>query len=133
MDGPKKPKTFKPKHAAKLDFRSFNGRAAIDRMYDHAWEKYRTVYLKINHQCYACPAPATVVDHLRPHKGDEKLFRQTDNHIPLCAKCHNTVTSLYDRNFKIGGSIKQKIEWFNWSRARNEVDIKVKVLPKYEV
>lgn len=31
---------------------------------------------------------ATVVDHIRPHKGDPRLFFDYDNLQPLCASCH---------------------------------------------
>jgi len=31
---------------------------------------------------------ATVVDHVRPHKGDETLFFDSDNLQSLCAPCH---------------------------------------------
>ena len=78
-------KQFKPSRGT--GSKKFNGRAAIDAMYDETWERYRRSYLNINRYCYCCGKDATVVDHLVPHKGDEMLFKKTDNHIPLCAKC----------------------------------------------
>ncbi|WP_343040029.1 HNH endonuclease signature motif containing protein [Methylocystis heyeri] len=37
-----------------------------------------------------CPNPATVVDHITPHKGDIKLFWDRKNWQPLCEPCHNS-------------------------------------------
>lgn len=33
--------------------------------------------------------PATVVDHIKPHKGDPELFWDTGNWQPLCKTCHD--------------------------------------------
>jgi len=33
--------------------------------------------------------PATVVDHIIPHKGDDKLFWDQTNWQPLCKECHD--------------------------------------------
>jgi len=97
------------------------------------WRNYAAKFLAINKECYACGKPATVVDHLKPHKGDEFLFKKTDNHIPLCTSCHNTVTSKFDRYYRQGDSIENKIKWL--SRLRGVTDgwfpKKVKVLPSY--
>lgn len=34
-------------------------------------------------------AAATVVDHIKPHKGDRELFDDPKNHQGLCADCHD--------------------------------------------
>ncbi|WP_323784771.1 HNH endonuclease signature motif containing protein [Thalassovita sp.] len=36
-----------------------------------------------------CGASATVVDHIKAHRGDERLFWDRTNWQPLCAPCHN--------------------------------------------
>ena len=36
--------------------------------------------------------PATVVDHIIPHRGDKKLFWDESNWQPLCESCHNHKT-----------------------------------------
>ncbi|MGM9590559.1 MAG: HNH endonuclease signature motif containing protein, partial [Faecousia sp.] len=36
--------------------------------------------------------PATVVDHIIPHRGDRKLFWDESNWQPLCKDCHNRKT-----------------------------------------
>ncbi len=121
-------RNFQPKHRT-VTSRSFNGRRDIDRMYDTKWEEYRKRFLAVNPKCYACNEYAIVVDHLIPHKGDEKLFKKLDNHIQLCVKCHNTVTTKFDRDYRPGNPVTKKIEWLN--RNRTEVGARVKVLPYY--
>lgn len=124
--------SFKPKREAVG--RSFNGRAKIDAMYDGDWEKYRARFLKVNYQCYACGSRASVVDHLIPHQGNHELFRKLDNHIPLCVRCHNTVTSQFDRNAKSGVLNLDKVKWLNMRRFPTEKwhPRKVKVLAYYK-
>ena len=34
--------------------------------------------------------PATVVDHIKPHKGDEALFWDAGNLQSLCKPCHDS-------------------------------------------
>ena len=40
--------------------------------------------------------PATVVDHIVPHRGDRKLFWDEKNWQPLCKRCHDTKTLTED-------------------------------------
>jgi len=41
---------------------------------------------------------ATVVDHIIPHRGDEKLFWDRDNWQALCKRCHDQKTWTEDKN-----------------------------------
>jgi 5-methylcytosine-specific restriction protein A len=63
-------------------------------LYDHRWRKARAAFLAEHPLCRYCEeagklAPATVVDHVIPHKGNEELFWNVDNWAPLCATHHN--------------------------------------------
>ena len=41
---------------------------------------------------YGMLTPATVVDHVIPHRGDQKLFWDEDNWQALCKSCHDRKT-----------------------------------------
>jgi 5-methylcytosine-specific restriction enzyme A len=64
--------------------------SAHDRGYDSKWQRYRVNFLATHPVCAMCPQPATVVDHKIPHRGNHRLFWSTNNHQPLCARCHNS-------------------------------------------
>ena len=125
-----KPKN-QPRHKRESTGRRFNGRKAIDALYDETWESYRRKFLAINGRCYACGKPANTIDHLRPHQGDKGLFEKTDNHVPMCTAHHNAVTTLFDRKFRAGNSIEPKIRWLSQYRASLGLTFRVKVLPAY--
>jgi 5-methylcytosine-specific restriction protein A len=71
-----------------------NRGSARERGYNTRWDKARKTYLARNPLCVMCKregrvTPATVVDHIKPHKGDQQLFWDTDNWQSLCAPHHN--------------------------------------------
>lgn len=70
---------------------------ARQRGYDGRWAKARLTYLAHHPLCVMCGAPATVVDHIRPHEGDPALFWDVANWQPLCAPCHNGPKQRADR------------------------------------
>jgi 5-methylcytosine-specific restriction protein A len=72
--------------------------SASKRGYGYRWGVFRAVYLRNNPVCadpfrlHRIPVPATVVDHIVPHRGDPELFWKEDNLQPLCASCHSRKT-----------------------------------------
>ncbi len=67
------------------------------RGYDARWRSYRLVFLSRNPLCVECQtvgrvAAATVVDHIKAHKGDQQLFWETTNHRAVCKPCHDRRT-----------------------------------------
>lgn len=48
--------------------------------------------------------PATVVDHIIPHKGDQTLMWDESNFQSLCSKHHNIKTAREDSGFGHGQS-----------------------------
>lgn len=58
------------------------------RGYTSAWEKARAAFLARHSYC-RCGALATVVDHIKPHRGDRELFWDKSNWQPLCTPCHS--------------------------------------------
>lgn len=71
---------------------------ARDRGYDHNWDKARLDFLNRLPTCRFCKEPATVVDHIKPHKGDPRLFWDRTNWQPLCAHHHNSTKQRLERN-----------------------------------
>lgn len=76
-----------------------NRPSARARGYDNAWERESKAYLAIHPRCVVCGKPATVVDHVVPHKGDKRLFWDRSNWQPLCASCHGRKTASEDGGF----------------------------------
>jgi len=76
--------------------------SATQRGYDARWQRYRAWFLAQpqNVLCAACRREvATVVDHIRPHKGDHDRFWDAQNHQPLCKSCHDRKTATEDGGF----------------------------------
>lgn len=68
------------------------------RGYDGRWQKARKTFLEHHPLCAECQrrgvlTPATVVDHIIPHRGDKTLFWDTTNWQPLCKSCHDRKTA----------------------------------------
>lgn len=71
--------------------------------YGARWQRFASAFLANNPLCRYClirgrVKPATVVDHIMPHKGDMALFWMEDNHQALCAKCHNSTKAREENN-----------------------------------
>ncbi|MBX3629324.1 MAG: HNH endonuclease [Nitrosomonas sp.] len=70
-------------------------KSSAERGYGHKWQRARADFLTKNplcadHQRLGRIVPATIVDHIVPHKGDLKLFWDRKNWQPLCKQCHDT-------------------------------------------
>ena len=84
-------------------------RPAHNRLYGRRWRKLRAAVLAAEPLCRYCKAQgrttaATVVDHIRPHKGDVALFYDTANLQPLCKRCHDSHKQSRDRTGKLRGA-----------------------------
>jgi len=78
--------------------------SANERGYTYQWHKRRTLYLKENPLCAECLkenriTAAEVVDHIKPHKGDQGLFWDESNWQSLCRPCHDKKTAAEDGAF----------------------------------
>ncbi|MEP3674372.1 HNH endonuclease [Sulfitobacter sp.] len=72
---------------------------AAQRGYNSAWRTASKAFLKINDRCAwsGCSKPSTVVDHVIPHRGNDKLFWDKSNWQPLCTRCHNSKKQRVER------------------------------------
>ena len=71
-----------------------NRPSAAARMYGRRWRRQRKFYLAKHPLCAECLArglttAATRVDHVEPHRGDRKKFKDRENWQSLCESCHN--------------------------------------------
>ena len=62
------------------------------------WRAFRKNYLNRYPLCVQCDregrtTAATVVDHIKPHRGDEVLLWAEANMQPLCKPCHDQKTA----------------------------------------
>jgi 5-methylcytosine-specific restriction enzyme A len=72
--------------------------SAARRGYGPHWRRARAAFLAQHPLCAACRAlgrvvPAMVVDHVVPHRGDQKLFWDESNWAPACKPCHDAKTA----------------------------------------
>ena len=78
--------------------------SSTQRGYGYRWQKYRARYLAAHPLCVACEidgrvTAATVVDHIKPHRGDPKLMWNPANHQGLCKPHHDIKTATQDGAF----------------------------------
>ena len=88
---PKRAKQYRPRGAKPVRTN------AQDRGYTWEWQKASKAYLRQYPLCAECKregklTPATVVDHIIPHRGDQGLFWDMGNWQGLCTTCHNRKT-----------------------------------------
>ncbi len=72
------------------------GDGSTARGYNYRWQKARERFLSANPLCCYCErtgrvTPATIVDHIAPHQGDQELFWDESNWQPLCKPCHDSI------------------------------------------
>lgn len=95
-------KGYCDKHQSRVKQRDRDRGTAHQRGYDAEWKKHRDQFLSEHPLCVECRRkgyvmPATVVDHIIPHKGDKDLFWNKSNWQPLCETHHNIKTASEDR------------------------------------
>lgn len=76
--------------------------SAGKRGYNSRWRRESKAFLAAHPLCAECQkegryVQATVVDHIVPHRGDQKLFWDRSNWQPLCEHHHNVKTMTKDR------------------------------------
>jgi len=69
--------------------------SAASRGYDRRWRKVSKLWLDEEpaRAWCGCGAPATLVDHIVPHRGDVELFWDESNWQGMCESCHNAKTA----------------------------------------
>jgi 5-methylcytosine-specific restriction protein A len=77
---------------------------AVSALYGVSWRKARAVFLREHPLCVCCATtgsitPASVVDHVIPHRGDVRQFWNRENWQSLCKPCHDRKTAREDGGF----------------------------------
>lgn len=89
-----------PEHAKKFDRDRISPDAR--KLYKNSrWRKERAAFLAEHPLCDHCleigrTTAATVVDHIIPHRGNQKVFWDQNNWSSLCAMHHGAKTAQYD-------------------------------------
>ena len=60
---------------------------------DARFRRARLAYLREHPLCAKCGRSATVLDHIRPHRGDPELYWNSENWQGLCLRCHGIKTA----------------------------------------
>jgi 5-methylcytosine-specific restriction endonuclease McrA len=103
---------------------------AASRGYGHKWRKAREGYLKSHPLCVECKkqrrlVAATVVDHIRPHKSDQRLFWDKENWQALCTTCHSSFKQRLERS---GNYVGCDVDGWpldaghHWAKGVNDAD-----------
>ena len=88
-----------------------------------AWHRLRAITLRDNPLCVYCEQlgrlePATVVDHVVPHKGDEGLFFNGEL-ASMCKSCHDGAKKRLEMSGRLvghdaaGGPLDAAHHWNN--------------------
>ena len=77
---------------------------ARKRGYDRRWERASSDFKWRNPLCIGCQAngverKADLVDHVRPHRGDQTLFWDISNWQPVCDWHHRVVKAELERRY----------------------------------
>lgn len=98
-----------------------DGRTTAERGYGGRWQRERLAFLAKHPLCIYCAKRglielASVVDHIEPHRGDEKLFWNRSNWQALCAACHDT----HKRREEMGLTPRPSIGLDGWPTEQPE-------------
>lgn len=82
------------------------------KLYDRAeWKRLRLEQLRREPFCAFCKAqgrlvPATIVDHVQRHRGDEALFFDPNNLQSLCKQHHDSTKQRMEKSgVEVGGDV----------------------------
>ncbi|MCG5239538.1 HNH endonuclease [Azospirillum doebereinerae] len=72
-------------------------RPEVRSLYGEKWRRASAAFVRGKACICGCGQPATVTDHVRPHKGDPVLFWDRANWQPMAKRCHDRKTGGGDR------------------------------------
>jgi 5-methylcytosine-specific restriction protein A len=104
---PTKPNSFAPNWKPKQVNQRTPQAQQRQKLYDRQWRKQRVYFLQRHPLCVMCQSEgiitqATVVDHIEPHKGDERLFWDINNWQSLCKRHHDSDKRKMEHRGRVG-------------------------------
>ncbi|MCP4304674.1 MAG: HNH endonuclease [bacterium] len=83
-------------------------KSSAQRGYGYRWQRARALYLRSHPLCVECKrqgrvGQAQVVDHRRPHRGDDALFWDQTNWQSLCKHHHDADKQRKERSGTVIG------------------------------
>jgi 5-methylcytosine-specific restriction enzyme A len=87
-----RPVGWRDKAQRDRDYAQHRDRNSLALYHSAAWRKARGEFLAAHPVC-SCGVPATIVDHIDPHRGDPAIFWDRRRWQPLCASCHGRKTA----------------------------------------
>lgn len=106
----KVPRGFCEHHAREQKAQYERNRLSSSRRgYGARWRKLRRSFLNKHPLCVECSRlnivkEATVVDHIKPHRGNQDLFWDQDNWQALCKRHHDQKTATEEGSWTRGKS-----------------------------
>lgn len=89
-----------PGWQSRADRRRAHDQSKVRHYSNARWLRLRAAYLAVNPLCECgCNRPATVVDHRKPHNGDDGLMYAWDNLQAMTKPCHDRKTATQDGGF----------------------------------
>lgn len=81
--------------------------SSASRGYGWRWMHTARAFRREHAVCCCCAAngrtsAAEVVDHIVPHRGDDRLFWDRRNWQPLCSWCHNNLKGRLEVRYETG-------------------------------
>lgn len=82
--------------------------SSAQRGYGYRWQKAREGWLRRHPLCEYCKRQgkvtlATIMDHIKPHRGDLELFWDRTNWQSLCKDCHDSIKAAEERSGRTPG------------------------------
>ena len=74
---------------------------ATDRGYDSRWRRLRDAHLAAHPLCVGCGEPASIVDHITPHRGHDRLRLDPGNLQSVCRGCHTVKTKAEGPGYQV--------------------------------
>lgn len=99
---PHRPRSHKPERLQRDVYRA----TAAERGYDRRWRRASQAFLRDHPicECNECSGlgrlrPASVVDHIIPHRGNRERFWDQTNWRAMAKQCHDRKTATEDGGF----------------------------------